>query len=90
MPDHPILRGLDLSTIPPILGYNIVRPVDGGEVVIRWQGWGDPAVAVGQFGRGRVLAFTSDPAPHWACNFVYCDQYQSFFLNACHWLLESG
>jgi uncharacterized membrane protein len=85
--DHPILEGIDLSAIPPILGYNIVRPVEGCPVVARWKDWQDPAVAVGQFGRGRVLAYMSDPAPHWGCNFVYCDQYQRFWSNACNWLL---
>ena len=85
--DHPLLKGLNLSAIPPILGYNVVQPAEGGQVVIRWQDWGDPAVAVGQFGRGRVLAYMSDPAPHWGCNFVYCDQYNVFWHNACRWLL---
>ena len=88
--DHPILQGINLSAIPPILGYNIVQPVEGCPVVARWKGWGDPAVAVGQFGRGRVLAYTSDPAPHWGCNFVYCDQEFSIgsLAQACldhHW-----
>ncbi len=85
--DHPIFHEVDLSAIPPILGYNIVQPREGCPVVARWKEWGDPAVAVGQFGRGRVLAYTSDPAPHWGCNFVYCDQYQRFWRNACNWLL---
>jgi uncharacterized membrane protein len=87
--DHPILRGLDLPTIPPILGYNRVRPRAGCEVVARWRGQGDPALAVGQFGRGRVLAYTSDPAPHWACNLVYWNQYAQLWLNACQWLLQA-
>ena len=86
--DHPILAGIELATVPPILGYNMVRPRDGCPVVAHWQGQGDPALAVGQFGQGRVLAYMSDPAPHWACNFVYWDQYQQFWLNAARWLLN--
>ena len=72
--DHPILAGIDLASSPPILGYNIVRPRAGCEVVATWAGDGSPAVAVGQFGKGRTLAYTSDPAPHWGCNFVFWEQ----------------
>ncbi len=32
-PDHPVLRGIDLATLPPVLGYNIVRPRAGCDVV---------------------------------------------------------
>jgi uncharacterized membrane protein len=85
--DHPILKGLDISTIPPILGYNITKPKPGCDVVITWKEHGDPALAVGQFGKGRVLAYTSDPAPHWACNFVYWDDYAKFWQNCATWAL---
>ncbi len=86
--DHPVLTGLDLTTLPPILGYNIVKAREGCPVVARWTETGDPAVAVGEFGKGRVLAYTSDPAPHWACNFVYWEQYNQFWTNMCSWLVQ--
>lgn len=85
--DHPILEGLDLPSAPPILGYNIVKPRAGCEVVARFKEEGDPAVAVGEFGSGRVLAYTSDPAPHWACNLVYWEQYARFWQNAARWVV---
>lgn len=84
---HPLMDGLDLTSMPPILGFNRVEPRDGCPVVARWEGEGDPAVAVGQFGKGRVLAYTSDPAPHWGCNFVFWDQYAKFWTNAARWLV---
>ena len=40
---------------------------------------GDPLLAVRAFGKGRVLAYTSDPAPHWGLNFVYWDGYGEFW-----------
>ncbi len=86
--DHRLLAGLDIRQMPLVLGYNIVRPRDGCTVVARWQGTGDPLAAVGTFGKGRVLAYTSDPAPHWGCNFVYWEQYSRFWLNACDWVLR--
>lgn len=89
-PTHPLFAGLDLSAMPPILGYNIVRPRQGCEVLAVWKGSQDPMIAVGQFGQGRVLAYTSDPAPHWGCNFVYWDYYRKFWQNAVTWLLEES
>jgi uncharacterized membrane protein len=47
------------------------------------------AVAVGQFGKGRVLANTTDPAPHWGCNFVFWQQYPKFWTNAARWLASA-
>jgi uncharacterized membrane protein len=81
-----LFQGLDLSTIPPILGYNIVEPREGCDVALEWPE-GHPAVCTGQFGKGRVLAYTSDPAPHWGCNFVYWDGYAQFWSQALSWLL---
>jgi uncharacterized membrane protein len=86
--DHSLLAGVDLASLPPILGYNIVRPREGCPVLARWRPYGDPMLAVGTFGRGRVLAYTSDPAPHWGCNFVYWDHYAAFWLAALRWLLR--
>ncbi len=84
-PDHPVLGGLEVDSAPPILGYNITRPRSGCEVVARFSETGDPAIAIGEFGSGRVFCYTSDPAPHWACNFVYWDGYAAFWQNACRW-----
>lgn len=83
---HPIFSGIDLNSMPPILGYNRVLPRDGCEVIATWKGEGDPAFAVGEFGKGRVLAYTSDPAPHWGCNFVFWKDYAKLWSNACKWL----
>jgi uncharacterized membrane protein len=85
---HPILAGLNLSSMPPVLGYNRVKPRDDCEVIARWKGAEDPAIAVGQFGKGRVLAYMSDPAPHWGCNFVFWKQYSKLWTNACRWLVR--
>lgn len=88
LPDHPIMQGLDLGTIPPILGYNIVKPRPNCEVIANWKNTPDPMLATGNFGAGRILVYTSDPAPHWGCNFVYWDQYPRFWTNAARWLLN--
>ncbi len=63
-------RGIDLASMPPLLGYNKTRPIKEGRVLLKVKETGDPLVAVREFGKGRVLAYTSDPAPHWGCNFI--------------------
>ncbi len=88
LPNHPVLDGIDLSSMPPILGFNVVKPRPGCEVIANWKGEGSPSISVGQFGKGRVLAYTSDPAPHWGCNFVFWDAYAKLWTNACDWLVS--
>ncbi|MFG0264141.1 MAG: glutamine amidotransferase [Rhodopirellula sp. JB055] len=88
--NHPILADVDLANIPPILGYNIVKPREDCEVLATWKGTDDPLMAVGQFGHGKVLAYTSDPAPHWGCNFVYWEDYQRFWAQAIDWLVADS
>lgn len=73
------LRGLDVTTMPPLLGYNKTRRRTGGQVLLEVAETGDPLLAVRAFGKGRVLAYTSDPAPHWGCNLVYWDGYGEFW-----------
>ncbi len=72
--------GVDLAGFPPILGYNKVLARKGCEVLLRVKETGDPLVAVGTFGKGRTLAYMSDPAPHWGCNFVAWSGYNAFWL----------
>ncbi|NKQ36453.1 MAG: hypothetical protein HF973_12650 [Chloroflexi bacterium] len=76
------LSALDFAAFPPILGYNKVQPRPGCDVLLTVKETGDPLVAAGSFGQGRVLAYMSDPAPHWGCNFVYWSEYAAFWL-AC-------
>jgi uncharacterized membrane protein len=73
------LGDLDVRTMPPLLGYNKTRRRAGATVLLEVAETGDPLLAVRSFGEGRVLAFTSDPAPHWGLNFVYWDGYAAFW-----------
>ncbi|MGC9328986.1 MAG: glutamine amidotransferase [Candidatus Hinthialibacter sp.] len=87
-PGHPLFTGVDLGAIPPVLGYNRVKPRENCPVLAHWSGAKDPMIAYGDFEKGRVLCYTSDPAPHWGCNFVYWDDYNQFWINAINWALR--
>jgi uncharacterized membrane protein len=79
---EPVFKSVNLRTMPPILGYNKTLPLPEGRILMRVKETGDPLVAVRSVGRGRVLAYTSDPAPHWGCNFIFWEEYPAFWL-AC-------
>ncbi len=80
--------GLDFRTLPPLLGYNKTLPRPEGNVLLKISETGDPLAAVIQVGRGRVFAFTSDPAPHWGCNFVFWEKYADFWLKSLDLVLR--
>jgi uncharacterized membrane protein len=77
---------LDLSTMPPILGYNQTEVINDDWIWARVAETGDPLIAACQHGKGRVLAYMSDPAPHWACNFVFWPEYHAFWLKLMAYL----
>jgi uncharacterized membrane protein len=85
---HRVFSNLDFDTFPPILGYNKVTARADCPVLLNVAQTGDPLVAVGRFGRGQTLAYMSDPAPHWGCNFVFWEQYPLFWLDCLAYLLE--
>ncbi|RLE68907.1 MAG: hypothetical protein DRJ43_04785 [Thermoprotei archaeon] len=73
-PEHPIMRGIPWEECPPFLGYNEVRAKEGSEVLATICPEGerrdDPLIVVGEFGKGRVMVFISDPVPHRGINFI--------------------
>lgn len=71
---------IDLNSCPPLLGYNRTRPLAVGDVLMTCTETGDPLLATRRVGEGTVLAYMSDPAPHWGCNFVFWEDYQRFWL----------
>ena len=85
--DEEFLQHIDFSSFQPILGYNKTLPREGSTIHLSVKETGDPLVATGQFGKGRTLAYMSDPAPHWGCNFVFWDQYNNFWLSCLDFVL---
>lgn len=82
-----VLEGVDFDTFPPILGYNKTLPRQGCQTLLSVKETGDPLVAIGTFGQGKALAYMSDPAPHWGCNFVFWSQYAAFWLKCLEYVL---
>lgn len=81
---HPVLEGFP-EKWPLCLGYNRVSAKPGATVLASYQG--DPIIALGHYGKGRTLAYTTDCAPHWSpedfCNWPY---YRVLWQNLARWL----
>jgi uncharacterized membrane protein len=73
------LKGISFDACPPILGYNLTARRSDCEVLMEIGNEGAPLLATRNVGVGKVLAFTSDPAPHWGCNFVFWSEYAKFW-----------
>ena len=85
--EDPVVRGIDWETCPPFLGYNQVRLKSSAKLVAVI-GEGDPFIVTGEYGKGRVMAFTSDPVLHWGINFVKWKYYPRFWMQAIKWLAK--
>lgn len=83
-PDHPILESI-VGGWPPLLGYNRVEPASGSGVLAAVGG--DPLLVVGEPGKGRALAWTSDIGPHWCPEaFTGWAGYDRLWNQAVGWL----
>jgi len=85
--EHPILREIPWNTCPTFLGYNRVGKVKYGATLLAKIN-DDPLIAVWDCKKGRVMAFTSDPAPHWGAMFTKWEHYPRFWVNAIKWLAK--
>ena len=86
MPDHPAVKGLPWDKFPPIFGYNETNEKVNGDVLVRVKETGHPLVVAGEYGKGRVFTYMSDPAPHWGINFELWEGYDAFWLQALNWV----
>lgn len=85
--EHPIMKGIDWNSVPPLLGYNKVALKKEAELLAT-VGEGDPLIAVYKYGEGRSFVYASDPAPHWGINFMKWQYYTKFWQQAVRWLAK--
>ena len=84
---HPVTAGIDWSETPIFMGYNRAGEIqNGGRLLGRIGEDGDPFLAVGEYGSGRVMTITSDCAPHWGSDFVRWPHYARFWNQAIRWV----
>jgi uncharacterized membrane protein len=59
---HTITNGLPQKW-PHILGYQYVEPKEGAQVLVTV--YENPLLVIGEYGKGRCVAYTTDIGPHW-------------------------
>ncbi len=86
--DHPVFAGID-GVWPPLLGVNEVQAKPDAQVIAslpKEQG-GHPLLVLGQSGKGRTAAWTSDIGPHWLSpEFCAWAGYPKLWRNLLGWL----
>ncbi len=84
-PEHPFFDGVDFDSAPPLFsGYNEIQAKEDAEILAEHNG--DPIIMTGQYGKGKTMAFASDPAPHWGRGMVEWEDYAQFWVNVVKWL----
>lgn len=81
-----ILRGLDPTTLPALLGYNGTTPKATAQVPLV-SPRGDPVLAQWQYGLGRAVAWTSDLTGRWATDWVTWQRFNAFAAQLVGWTL---
>lgn len=86
--DHPVTEGIDSTEFPKVYGYNKTGDVkEGAELLATVDG--NNLLAAGEYGDGRVLTYTSDPAPKWGLDLLEWNGYERFWLQGVRWIADS-
>ena len=83
---HPVLRGIRFGPELLFSGYNKVKAKSNARVLAVIRETGDPLIAVGRYGKGRTMVFTSDIAPHWGAGFQTWEFGGQFLDQTLEWL----
>ncbi len=85
---HEILSGIDVSTLPPFLGYvmttikksNLVEQLAIASEPTGDKGENSTVLAAWRYGNGRTIAFTSDAGYKWTAPWFNDAQYDKMFV----------
>lgn len=84
----PVLRGLDTSSLPPLLGYNGTTGKNTARMDLLTPR-GDPLLATWQYGLGRSAAWTSDLKGQWAREWLEWPGFERFGPQLVGWVLPA-
>jgi Mg-chelatase subunit ChlD len=82
----PILNDIDVTSMPPIQGYNFAEGRTGAQVDLV-SDRGDPLLAKWQLGLGRVVSWTADDGSDYAVEWAAWEQFDQFWGATLRWTL---
>ena len=79
--EDPLIKGIDWSGIPPLLGFNEVKRRADAKVLveIRNEDSWHPLLAVREHGKGKTSAWMTGASPHWGIYFMKWKEYNQFW-----------
>jgi uncharacterized membrane protein/Mg-chelatase subunit ChlD len=84
----PVLRGLDTTELPLLLGYNGTTPKTTARMDLLTPR-GDPLLATWQHGLGRAAVWTSDLKGQWGNRWIGWEGFPRFSSQLISWLLPA-
>ena len=85
--DHPILAGYQESDLPFSLGYVMTEAKPTAQLLLAVE-TGDPLLAVGRYGLGAGMAYTSDLTEKWGGEWLAWDDCGKFWAQALRGVLR--
>lgn len=78
---HPVLSGITVDEIPPLLGFNEtrLRPDSISLMEIQYMNKWYPLLTARMIGKGKVSTFTTSASPHWGINLVKWKKYDQLW-----------
>jgi len=83
-----LLRGLDLASMPLLLGHVMTTKKELAHNSMATPK-GDPVLSEWRYGLGRAVAFTSDAKPRWARDWMSWPGYRKFWEQVVRWTIRS-
>lgn len=80
-PENPAVKGIDWSSIPPLLGFNETGARKNAEILVEIKNgeiW-HPLLAVRKYGEGFTSGWMTGASPHWGINFMKWKEYEKFW-----------
>ena len=83
------LKGVDLDSMPFLLGYVATQPKELATVGLLTE-YGDPLLATWNYGLGRSAAFTSDAKARWAGDWIGWEYFSKFWGQLVRSVMSTG
>jgi uncharacterized membrane protein len=80
---HEIVEGLPWDDPYLVVGYNRVFPKSGATVIASFGE--DPAIVTWEYGKGRSVAYTTDPTMHWGGTSLEWGGYRELWRRLVAW-----
>ncbi len=87
---HSVLRGVNVASAPALRGYDLTSLKPGPNQQVLTGPGGDPLLAVGRYGLGKTMAWTSDDGRKWARGWVSWPGFGALLTQTVRWILPEA